>query len=153
MKSLLSRCVVSLGLVIASTGQTAPEPWRVQASQAAHDLADRIEILDATLHEVYDSHGTPEFKKAIEDIHHIEELVLDFASDILSASFPSLCHGYDHLYHDLVNIRSYLIELNLQSNPQVVKDWNSLIDINNNSLLPYFRTCPNRGGGRVIELL
>lgn len=140
-------------LMAVGTAQGVEE-WRVQAGLAANRLGETIEALDETLHEVYNHHSTPAFKKAIEDIHHIERLVQDLVDDLPMAPFAELCHDFSHLYEDLVAIRLDLIHLGLQSNPEVVRTWNNMANVYNNQLNPFFRNCSHHWsqGDAVLEL-
>ena len=130
-----------LALILAVPSAFAADPWRTQASAIAGQLAASIETLDEVLHDVYEKQNTAPFKEAIEEMHHIEDLVTKFSQKILTQPYPELCADYQHLYHDLVNIRQFLIDLGLQNNPMVVQRWNEMVGIYNNRLLPYFRTC------------
>ena len=146
-------------LLVTSSVSQAAEQWREKALIAADHLALTIEALDETLHEVYDQHKTPAFKKAVTDIHHIEALVEGLMEDLPAASFPELCEDFSHLYEDLVEIRLDLIALGLQGNPQVVRTWNNMANTYNRELNPFFRNCSHHwsadsvDAGLVLELL
>lgn len=130
----------------------APEAWRVQVSRIAASLGQSIEMLDETLHDVYEKQQTEPFKNAIEEMHHIEDIVTKFSTEALTAPVPELCREFQHLYHDLVDIRLFLIELGLEKNPHVVERWNYMVSIYNNQLLPYFRNCPPSAGAPTDEV-
>ena len=129
--------------VIAVTGFVAQAtPWQDQALAAADRFAERIEVLDEALHEAYEQQQSPEFLKAIEDIHHIEAVLTKLRQDIPTAPFADLCHLRNHLLEDLTQIRLDLIALGLQSNPKVVQTWNAMANSYNNDLNRYFQQCP-----------
>lgn len=152
------RNVFALGaacLFVAATSQGAAD-WRKQAGIAADHLAQSIEVLDETLHEVDDHHSTPAFKKAIEDIHHIERLVNDLVDDMPAAPYVDLCGDFGHLYHDLVEIRLDLIALGVEAIPSVVRAWNHMANVYNHELLPFFQGCSHQqswGSDSALELL
>ena len=117
------------------------EPWRAAALKAADRLAQAVEVLDETLHEAYEHHSTPAFKKAIEDIHHIEDVVKQMQALLPAGTIHQVCHEVRHLHSDLTKIRLDLIALRLQSNPKVVNAWNAMVHVHNHELIPNFR-CP-----------
>lgn len=143
MNSRINLLPVLLGLVLFSTSQAiAADPWREGANRAATALANRIEVLDETLHEAYEQHSSEPFKKAIDVIHHIERIVTELKEDVLTLPFTNLCQDFHHIYEDLVQIRLDLIALGLEGNPSVVKSWNDMVYVYNNQLNPYFYQCP-----------
>src|SRR5688572_26030769 len=108
-------------LVLGAASVQAAEYWREQALKAADRLSQRVELLDEALHEAYEHHATPEFKKAIEDMHHIQDVIEHLEASLPAAPFTQCCHDFQHLYEDLVQIRLDLIALGLEYNPQVVQ--------------------------------
>jgi len=137
-----SALVGGLALFMGMSNAQALEPWREQALKAADRFATSIEVLDEALHEAYEHQSTEQFKKAIEDIHHIEKVVEHFQGALPSALFPELCQDTAHMVEDLQAVRLDLINLGLQSNPQVVQTWNQMAGVYNNEIYPIFRACP-----------
>lgn len=151
MKKLTSILMVAFVVTLGATANA--NDWRQPAAAAAESLAESIERLDEVLHEVYEEQQTEVFKKAVEEIHHIESLVLDLTTDMMTAPFPALCEDFSHLYQDLVDIRLYLIQLGLERNPHVVQRWNEMVHIYNNRLNPYFRGCGHHRADSAENLL
>jgi len=146
-----SALVGGLALFMGMSNAQALELWREQAIVAADRFATSIEVLDTSLHEAYEHQSTPQFKKAIEDIHHIEKVVEHFQGALPTAPFAELCGDTSHMVEDLQAVRLDLINLGLQSNPQVVQTWNQMAGVYNNEIYPIFRNCPphswsGRGG-------
>lgn len=134
--------VASLLVWVGTTTAQAAEEWRELALRATERLAETVEVLDESLHEAYEHHSTLEFKKAIEDMHHIEAVLMDLTAKLPAAPLADLCQVMHHLYEDLVQIRLDLIALGLEANPKVVETWNNMVNVYNGELTPYFQTCP-----------
>lgn len=143
---LISGLVMWLG---AAAAQGASEPWREAALVAVDHFATSIEVLDEALHEAHEHQSTPEFQKAIEDFHHIEDVLTHLKTALPAEPMETLCHDFAHLLEDLLQIRLDLIALGLQSNAKVVQTWNNMANIFNTELAPFFRTCPPQWSGVV----
>jgi len=146
----LGRSLLISGFVALAGVSAQADTWHQQALASADRFAQTIEVLDESLHEAYEQQSTPEFKAAIEDIHHIEKVLTKLRQDIPTAPFNELCQLRNHLYEDLVEIRLDLIALGLGSNPNVVQAWNSMANTYNNDLNRYFAQCAAKWSKVII---
>lgn len=147
MKKALSLLFVGFAMTLTATSYA---DWRTEASATAQDLAASIEALDEVLHEVAEEKG-PAFQEAVERIHHVEQVVIELSNEILVAPYAELCGHFSHLYHDLVDMRSYLIHLGLQSHPEVVRRWNEMVHVYNSRLRHYFNYC--QGHNAIVPMM